>query len=1273
MWYLNASNTWRKCNETDGWLLTRTEGTSQLRQQQVHYDILTGELLVDGTPPGRLPKEFTTNALYRKLFGCKTLPVTPSNLPGMSFVSASKCGEFEVHFGMSRDGQVFVRARSPTKLLQLVPPEPLMGDFPYQLVADYFHWVDMETGVIEFRASGRPWEIDPHDWHARPDEREIITMEKVGNTLIDVRSPLYCQIADILEPLDTAEHMIVVMTSTGEVEAELTRLRLKFFVNKDGSLSSRDLDSSVESSQDIGCLYGLANKLVVRGNTYPHLRSVIIPYGRPVTERNGCHVRITLARTTEGQIKYLRYFLDEHLQLLNGPPYLLASLYQAYLHAVTSFPLPDHSTHRTGTQEALRILNQGFLQSPFSLASDCLETLQWIADLTPARKFYPQHLKVMQTTNWNGSLSQSAQHNAFRAICQRIFKFSEMFASFYDSDSGPSSDKKILFAPGDEFLFHRASYLHGRLSEIDGDISLVRSAWYDPRDSGMNSPRSNRVYEVAALIRDWPLTLAHESNLVSVMRSLEFVTTSTFKVPEMSCSSVMDLTFGEAWTSLYALCQLIKREDSYTLMRVLSTIAFGGEIDQSCIRLFLVMAFSGSCSELSLPAPSSGNLHPQRGEECINSELKHAIDAAYLQWKPPTHTSGLSKRERLQRKKAARDQWEAQKTRDIEFCCQEVTSQWPCTLPSIPSRMPRVNVNVASQKCQDLFVVWFRNKQFFDFLRRVQDTLAPLQADIERTEQPPTVRPPLTLLDSNAVHYKFQPTGLFELVCKSSPIKGGPIGQRREPPRIATRGDLGGVEATTELWSLAKTFRKSSIGHHGEYGKWLKRSIKALKNCAVSKLEPGQTPDDLSFDLTDAGDEALDHKRSILIRQGLIWSWIVASVRMAGNTGPDCYEIIRPSTTVYSILSLMGMERWTHIPKPWKILLIEFGRVISDLRRCERLLSCIASGDTDKFVKEAESIGCDGWDPSVYPTWLLLEIESNITIRKRQVEIAMQMINPRTRHNAVLQLNMGEGKTSVITPMVAAVFADGKNLLRIYVLKPLLRQSLNILSQRLGGMVNRRIYHVPFSRKTNLNSTVISNLKRIHKDCIQNRGILISLPEHMLSLRLVCQDSADKSWFQQLIKLDTMLQNKCRDLIDESDEVLDTKFQLVYTVGTQQTLDGSSNRWEIAQHLLQLVADQAHRIQQEKSNQADSACIEVSQYGRRYPILRFLKPDTFESLVLCLLDSITHNDCPVCLSTSGRQPCDMLHLVSSGISRSATLTEILCARPSRALISSRSC
>jgi hypothetical protein len=63
---------------------------------------------------------------------------------------------------------------------------------------------------------------------------------------------------------------------------------------------------------------------------------------------------------------------------------------------------------------------------------------------------------------------------------------------------------------------------------------------------------------------------------------------------------------------------------------------------------------------------------------------------------------------------------------------------------------------------------------------------------------------------------------------------------------------------------------------------------------------------------------------------------------------------------------------------------------------------------------------------------------------------------------------MGEGKTSVIVPMLCLKLADGKNLLQLTVLRTLFNTNLKYLKFRLGLFLNRKIYVFPFKRDINL-------------------------------------------------------------------------------------------------------------------------------------------------------------------------------------------------------------
>jgi hypothetical protein len=49
------------------------------------------------------------------------------------------------------------------------------------------------------------------------------------------------------------------------------------------------------------------------------------------------------------------------------------------------------------------------------------------------------------------------------------------------------------------------------------------------------------------------------------------------------------------------------------------------------------------------------------------------------------------------------------------------------------------------------------------------------------------------------------------------------------------------------------------------------------------------------------------------------------------------------------------------------------------------------------------------------------------------------------------------------------------------------------------------------------------------------------------------------------------LETYVRDVLDESDEILHIKYQLIYIIGGQQQIDGGAERWKIIQSVLHLV------------------------------------------------------------------------------------------------------
>ena len=75
-----------------------------------------------------------------------------------------------------------------------------------------------------------------------------------------------------------------------------------------------------------------------------------------------------------------------------------------------------------------------------------------------------------------------------------------------------------------------------------------------------------------------------------------------------------------------------------------------------------------------------------------------------------------------------------------------------------------------------------------------------------------------------------------------------------------------------------------------------------------------------------------------------------------------------------------------------------------------------------------------------------------------------------------------------------------------------------------------------------------------------------------------CSVDSPSDTGSQWLNLQKWVDSHARDILDESDKILDARFQLVYTIGTEQHMDGYPTRWEITQQVLRLVKKHVYSI-----------------------------------------------------------------------------------------------
>ena len=309
------------------------------------------------------------------------------------------------------------------------------------------------------------------------------------------------------------------------------------------------------------------------------------------------------------------------------------------------------------------------------------------------------------------------------------------------------------------------------------------------------------------------------------------------------------------------------------------------------------------------------------------------------------------------------------------------------------------------------------------------------------------------------------------------------------------------------------------------------------------------------------------------------------------------FEKLSPDSQVSRFLGLVGLwprpelcslfrllSRISRYPlvSSWQACLIALGEAVTITQRARRLVLAGEQRDMSAFFDEYENSGRKGWRSFEFPDWLLIELENDFLIRPIQARVALSMIRPLSSANSLIQLNMGEGKSSVIIPLAAVALADGKRMVRVVLLKSLSKQMSHTMTRRLGGLVGRKIYYMPFSRSTPVDDSVMGRIEKMQKECMSGKGILLAQPEHMLSFKLLGIEKLTSGHYKiasRLLASQRWLEQNSRDILDESDEILDVHFQLIYTLGTQRMMDGQPDRWKLTQEIFDLVDKHVSALQ----------------------------------------------------------------------------------------------
>ncbi|KAF7865854.1 hypothetical protein EAF04_006019 [Stromatinia cepivora] len=1163
------------------WLRTKTVETDGQVSVSVEFNVLTGELLINGSPLARLPRNYEAHDTYKRLFGQKMLDVIPSTMPGMTFETRKAVCNQEVHFNMIGN-ELIVRTRGKDECFEVIPKCALTNDFTDPFIENYIFMRNDISGVVQLRPIKEPWISPENGWQITVSPKQHFYLSNGSMTAVDIRSPSAIAISDILQPLEDLRHINIIHNRYDErLEIRLTRFNLDFYkILGDSRLASKQFRGMfVDENQNIGTFTGLVNKLVLCSDDKSR-RIVIIPDGEiSFTPYNG-HVRVNISVESNSCCAYHDYKIDAQLGRLIDNGSLRTRLFRLYLHALTSDVLSDTLTGRTGTEEALEGLSSAAVLSFYTLSSSEIELLLKLRALSPKLVYYPKHKQSMQNVSWT-ALPTLSQHDAFSTKVESIFTYAKSLIPFQDELSRqpeiPEPDSR-----SEASLIYMAA-IRNAVYHVDGfgaeKFTVNQDKEYNSRDGNCEADRRAAIHDIAALVDSWPHNLNVSKDLQQIMKSLPncIVGPGTDTMDILGYNTqwldAPSKFLPDHWFAIYQkLSACDENRDKYKIMVFLSTIVFSQKADEALIHTLLAFATNPSFRRIKIPKYQYFIL--SKGFEPNENSLVDAVTSSvkiYTNTPASKLVKGESETEYQANVRRKQIYTECQ-GRAIQTGVRTLIRQWPKEklIASTDSNFcAYIDVLEATAVAQKLFSVWFRNNEFRKFIQQVQvvlDTVCP----IEHASQPWNDYTKPTSSYSPKLTY----IALKDLLKNRPPVlfKSTQFSQFRSLLITTSKSSTN----ENDYWKVSELLFELSQSTSGnfedQYCNDFQQSLDALSQMPCVQLPPLSTYIFATF---------LNQCRLLVQRMyhGIL-EQLLSSISAFGATESTT---MLPRLSKITILSLIAESHSIELSLQWKRAIVCFGLAMTALQRAERMVACC--NNQAELLTELCNPGHEGWDPIVHPDWLLLELENGILIRQEQANISKEMIEPSSGTNSVMQLNMGLGKSSVIVPIVACALADKTKLCRVVVLRALSKQMMELLVRKLGGMINRRIFLLPISRALQINAEEARQLREIYKSCMDCGGVLLVQPEHLLSFELMGLDmalSGDKDAKAGKIVNDTqawLLQNS-RDILDESDEILNVRFELIYTVGRQKPIDFAPDRWILIQRVLEILSSKVQDLDQ---------------------------------------------------------------------------------------------
>ncbi|KAH9870515.1 hypothetical protein IAQ61_005991 [Plenodomus lingam] len=1188
----------------------------------VHFNLVTGELLVNGLPLARLPQVYSDHSMYAPLFARSTLEVVPTDELGLEFGAKAPYHGFSLHFGMKNEDMLVVAIKNSCRW-DLLPQRVFQHQLPHSFVSDYTHWYNHSNQIVEFRPRSAPWSIEDDMWRLQHDiGTSTWRLVKTDEVLVHRTSTSARGFSTIFQSLEDENHIHIILNIMSRVvDIELPRLQLSFFIgHREAQIQSRQYRGMfIDSEQSIGSLVGLNSKLVLKHQSD---RTILIPWPSEINRNtvqyqrmpNLQHTKVSISKTAT--TKVYAYAIDEDLGRIIDTGDMESKLFLSLLHALTSHCLPDKLTKTTGVESSLTILRSAATRSFKYLTETQVKLLEYIGLLSAKRAFYPSHLRVMQEINWNAALPSSTQDPYLRTAVGAIFDHAMSMSLFYPESTIYNSIRKSREAMSSDALLEHRNIIRTAVFRVSGfgaeDFTTSLDKTYNARDSGLSTPAALRAHQTMTMtLRDREALLSAIPNIKGSLLGNHFQSATVAGIdPSFQPSRLgYDAKWLEDptpflvknWCSLHQhLPGASSRSNRFNIAVWLATMSYAKSADveviQTLFAFYRLRDFAGK------QPPTAPKFELPRGNTYDKSEIRTIAQVAAKSFDTSAEANLpiLEQETEEEHDLRMRSTFEHNRSIAIKGFAANLQLQWPIQRPTTPKDKhisTYIELGEAMEKVKDKFRVWYDNREFHNYLQSMGDVLArqtwtgvPCANYVLSSPEP--------LLQLSDKIRTFGPDDIFA----TAPETGKQLNN--------------GLDLLTEECTISKP--------NSGFQASLKDLCKDLESYAQSKCEKTYVDDlrtscaalDRHFD-DNKGQKTLTEgvKDRLLKYQQDCRTYLdnftntLSMCAMEDNDYSGAQYSVRISRLFW--LSQLHRNRFDTLSDAWKCVIIDYGLAVTHLRRAQRLMA-LADRHVD-LAEELRHVGHTNWYPQEHPETLLLEAESGIMVREEQEFIANKM-RSEGGDNIVLQLLMGGGKSTTIVPMLSAYFSDKKKLARVIVAKPQSQQMQQMLISKLGGLLNRRIFHMPFSRNLKMTLATATAIHKLYTECVASQGVLLVLPEQILSFRLMaieCMLTDEPAIAKSLFSTQTFFEETCRDIVDESDENFSVKFELIYTEGAQQAIEFAPERWLIIQEIMNLLPRYAAKIHAE---QPDTVDIQGEGDGK-FPRIRLLHKDAADQLI----------------------------------------------------------